>query len=578
VTVSAPVFDNVFAEVAALLLVAAVCGYIGRWLRQPLVVAFVAVGILVGPAGLHWVQSADQIDLLAKIGITLLLFVVGLRLDLHVIRSMGRVALAVGSGQVVFTSLAGYPIARALGLAPVPALYVAVALTFSSTVIIVKLLSDKREIDALHGRIALGILIVQDLVVVLTMIVLAGFGAAGRDDLLGPGMLGVVAGGVAFLGGVALVMRYVLPRLLDRLASSTELLMLFSVAWGVSLAALGESLGFGEEVGAFVAGVSLASTRYREAIGSRLVSLRDFLLLFFFVSLGAQQDISLLDTQVGPAVVLSLFVLIGNPLIVMIIMGAMGYRKRTGLLTGLTVAQISEFSFILASLGRDLGHIDSKVLGLITLVGLVTIALSTYMILYSHVLYEGFAPWLGLFERRMAHREEALDSPDAGPQADVIVFGLGRYGSRIVAGLRRRGAAVLGVDFDPEAVARCRSLGVPTHYGDAEDPEFPAHLPLARARWVVSTTPVREVNMALLHALRHHRFPGKVALTAHSAIDRDLLDQSGADLVLLPYADAADQAVDLLTEPGARPEHLATDRDDGPPAIDPDAEIGASRA
>lgn len=546
-----PVFPNVFAEVAALLAVAAACGYAARWFRQPLVVAFVAVGILVGPAGLHWVRSSDQVDLLAKMGITLLLFVVGLRLDLHVIRTMGKVAVAVGLGQVVFTSLAGYPIALALGMTPLTALYVAVALTFSSTVIVVKLLSDKREIDALHGRIALGILIVQDLVVVLTMIVLAGFGAAGRDEVSTDGMLGVVVRGVAFLGGIALLMRFVLPRLLDQLASSAELLMVFAVGWGVSLAALGAYIGFGEEVGAFVAGVALASTRYREAIGSRLVSLRDFLLLFFFVSLGAQQDLGSLDTQIGPAIVLSLFVLIGNPLIVMIIMGVMGYRKRTGLLTGLTVAQISEFSFILGSVGRDLGHIDAEALGLITLVGLVTIALSTYMILYSHVLYERLGPWLGVFERQMAHREEDLDSPEGGPQADAIVFGLGRYGSRIVAGLRQRGVAVLGVDFDPEAVARSRSLGIPTHYGDAEDPEFPAGLPLDRARWVVSTTPVREVNLALLHALRHHRYAGKVALTAHSVIDRDLLDQSGADLVLVPYADAADQAVDLLTESGA---------------------------
>jgi Kef-type K+ transport system membrane component KefB len=547
-----PVFHNVFSEVAALLTVAAACGYVARWLRQPLVVAFVAVGILVGPAALNWVQSAGQVDLLAKIGITLLLFVVGLRLDVHVIRRMGPVALAAGLGQVVFTSLAGYPIALALGLTPVTALYVAVALTFSSTVIIVKLLSDKREIDALHGRIALGILIVQDLFAVLAMILLSAFGAGDRGDGMSHGVMVVVAWGIVFLVAVALLMRFVLPRLLDHLAFSQELLMLFAIAWGVSLAAVGDGLGFGEEVGAFVAGVALASTPYREAIGSRLASLRDFLLLFFFVSLGAQQDLQLLGAQIGPAVALSLFVLIGNPLIVMIIMGIMGYRKRTGFLTGLTVAQISEFSLILGSFGKDLGHIDSQALGLITMVGLVTIALSTYMILYSHVLYERMAPWLGVFERRVPHREEALDSIDGSPQADVIVFGLGRYGSRIVTGLRQRGVAVLGVDFDPEAVARCRRLGVPTHYGDAEDPEFPAGLPLGRARWVVSTTPVREVNMALLHALRHHGYTGKVALTAHSVIDRDLLDQSGVDLVLLPYADAADQAVDLLTESGPR--------------------------
>jgi Trk K+ transport system NAD-binding subunit len=138
--------------------------------------------------------------------------------------------------------------------------------------------------------------------------------------------------------------------------------------------------------------------------------------------------------------------------------------------------------------------------------------------------------------------------------------------------------AVLGVDFDPEAVARCKSLGVPTHYGDAEDPEFPAGLPLGRARWVVSTTPAREVNLALLHALRHHGYAGRVALTAHFLQDRDVLERSGADLVLLPYADAADQAVDLLTEPGVRSERAAADRGDAPSAVDPNAEIDASRA
>ena len=325
-------FATIFYEIGALLLIAAVMGAVAIWLRQPLIVAFIAVGILSGPAGFNWVHSADQVDLLAKIGITLLLFVVGLKLDVHLIRRMGRVALATGLGQVVFTSLIGYVMALGLGLSPVPALYVAVALTFSSTIIIVKLLSDKREIDALHGRIAVGFLIVQDILVVLVMIGLSALGAGDKADNLEYEVLAVLFKGTAFLTGLGLVMRYGLPHLLRRLARSQELLMLFAVAWGVSLASLGEILGFSKEVGAFLAGVSLASTPYREAIGARLVSLRDFLLLFFFLSLGAQLDVGLMGGQLGPAMALSLFVLVGNPLIVMIIMGVMGYRARTGFL------------------------------------------------------------------------------------------------------------------------------------------------------------------------------------------------------------------------------------------------------
>ncbi len=564
-----PVFHNVFYEIAALLLVAAVCGALAFRLRQPLIVAFVVVGILVGPAGLNWVHSADQVDLLAKMGIALLLFVVGLRLDLHLIRSMGRVALATGLGQVLFTSLVGYVLARGLGLEPVSALYVAVALTFSSTIIIVKLLTDKREIDALHGRIAVGVLIVQDIVVVLIMIVLSAFGAGGEGTGLATALVIVAFKGALFLLGVGFMMRAVFPVLLARLALSQELLVLSAVAWGISLASLGDALGFSKELGAFVAGVSLASSPYRNAIGARLAGLRDFLLLFFFVTLGAQLDLGQLGVQAGPAAVLSLFVLVGNPLIVMAIMGAMGYRKRTGFLTGLTVAQISEFSLILGSLGLTLGHIETSVLGLITLVGLTTIGLSTYLILYSHPLYDRLAPYLGLFERRTPHREAQLDGESLSPRVDVILVGVGRYGSRIAKGLQRQELAVVGVDFDPQVMGRCRRAGIAAHYGDAEDPQLPAMLPLEGCRWVLSTIVAREVNRALLQALRHHGYQGRVAVSAMTIEERDALERAGADLVLVPYADAAERAVEVVSASMGLP-FGARDRGAG----DPD-EIGS---
>lgn len=540
-------FSNVFAEIAALLFLAAGCGAIALLLRQPVIVAFIAVGVLAGPAGLNWVHAADQIDLLAKLGIALLLFVVGLKLDVHLIRNMGRVALATGLGQVGFTSAVGFGLCLLLGLDPVPALYVAVALTFSSTIIIVKLLSDKREIDALHGRIAVGFLIVQDIVVVVAMIVLSAFagGSAGAGSL--GALLGVLGTGVVFLAAVGFAMRYLLPGLLTRIAASPELLVLFAVAWGVSLASLGDALGFSKEIGAFVAGVSLASSPFREAIASRLVGLRDFLLLFFFLSLGAQQDLRYLGSQLGPATALSLFVLIGNPLIVMAIMGWMGYRKRTGFLAGLTVAQISEFSLILGSMALSLGHIDAPVLGLITLVGLITIGVSTYMILYSHQLYDRLAPWLSVFERRVAHAEDPDRTGAAiGRAADAIIVGLDRYGSRIGEGLQARGWRILGIDFDPEAVQEAERRGWPARYGDAEDPELIRSLPVSGCRWVVCTSPLAETNLTLLDALRQQGYRGRVALTAQMPSDAARLTRAGADLILCPYFDAADRAVERL--------------------------------
>ncbi|MBL4851844.1 MAG: cation:proton antiporter [Gammaproteobacteria bacterium] len=539
-------FGDVFTEMAVLLLMAAVIGAIAVRLRQPLIVAFIVVGILAGPSVLGWVSANDQVDLLAKLGIALLLFVVGLKLDLHIIRTMGPVALATGLGQVFFTSVVGYFLAIALGMRPVTALYVAVALTFSSTIIIVKLLSDKREVDALHGRIAIGFLIVQDIVVVLVMIGLAALGEAGDVTGLGREAITVLGKGVLFIVAIGVLMRYVLTPLLHQLARSPELLVLFAIAWAVALGAAGAHLGFSKEVGAFLAGVSLASTPYREAIGSRLVSLRDFLLLFFFIDLGAGLELATLGAQVLPAIILSLFVLIGNPLIVMIILGMMGYRKRTGFLAGLTVAQISEFSLILGALGLSLGHIDTDTMGLITLVGLITISASTYMILYSHPLYERFAPWLGVFERQRAYREEAQDRNTQESGYDIVLFGLGRFGSAIARELQQRGHRVLGVDFDPELLHRQEAHDYTVRFGDAEDPEFLATLPLAQVNWVLSSVREKSINLALLHGLHNFAYQGRVAVTAHGARDARQLQEAGADRVLIPYADAAAETVDKL--------------------------------
>lgn len=347
------------------------------------------------------------------------------------------------------------------------------------------------------------------------------------------------------------------PRLIHWLAHWQELLILSAIAWAMALAALGDWLGFSKEVGAFLAGVSRASTPFRDAIGGRLVSLRDFLLLFFFIELGAGLDLSLVGAQVLPAVVLSLFVLIGNPLIVMVIMGAMGYRKRTSFLAGLTVAQISEFSLILGALGMSLGHITGQTTGLITLVGLITIGLSTYMILYSHPLYDRLARPLRVFERQLPDRETRDESQSLEPSA-FILCGLGRYGSQIARNLRRQGAGVLGVDFDPQVIAEWRKQQHAVQYGDAEDPELAASLPLAQARWVVCTAPRRDTNRVLLHAVRAFGYRGKVALTAHHPRDAEALQAEGADLVLMPFVDAAKEAAEtLLGRRDAAPESAA---------------------
>ena len=542
-----------FTEFALLLMAAALAGALFVRLKQPVLIAYIVIGIALGPAGFSLVQAHDQIDLLAQIGVTVLLFVVGLKLDLQHVRHIGPVALATGLGQLAFTIVFGFVLILLLGKSPVEALYVAVALTFSSTIIIVKLLSDKRELDSLHGRIAVGFLIVQDLAVVLAMMAMS---ALKTTEVGAVGELGWVTVAASLVGRVlaavvvmAVLMRYVLPRVVATMAKSQELLLIFALAWGVALAALGEWAGFSKEAGAFLAGFSLASTPYREAVNARLTGIRDFLLLFFFIDLGAKLEMSTLGAELWPAAVLSVFVLIGNPLIVMAIMGFMGYRRRTGFLAGLTVAQISEFSIVFVAMGITLGHVGVTALGLTTLVGLITITLSTYMILFSHRLFDWLGPWLRVFERATPFREMAVeDRQDAQAGADILVFGMGRYGSRLLQRLRAQGVMAVGVDFDPEAVREWHERGLPVRFGDAEDPDFLESLPLPHARWVVSTLPSGDSNRALLHALRASGYTGQVAVAVRDETQSSTLTSAGIDRVFNLFDDAAEQATHKMCE------------------------------
>lgn len=541
-----------FPVLAAVLAIATVAGLVMSRLRQPLIVAFLVVGVVVGPVGTGWVSANGTIELLADFGIALLLFLVGLRLDVHMIRSTGPVAVVTGLTQVALTAAVAYLIAMAFGMHGLTALYIAMALTFSSTIIIVKLLSDKRELDQLHGRIAVGVLIVQDLVVVLVMIVLTAFGEGTGGDL-GHGMAIVLLKGAGLLSVVWLLMRYLLPRLLPHIARVPDLLVLFGVSYAASMAALSGWLGFSSEVGAFLAGVSLASTPFRDALGARLASLRDFLLLFFFLELGSRLEFNDVTGQIIPALVFAAVVLIGKPLIVVTVMSLMRYPLRVSLPTGLPLGQISEFSWILAALGLSLGHITNETVSLITLIGLITIAISTYLVTYSEQIYHRVKRWLAILERR-GPREPKIVAADS---FDVILYGLGRFGGHLAHRLSIAGHRVLAVDFDPHQIKTHSAAEFAVVFGSAEDEQLLESLPLSEAKYVISAIPIAQVNLALLQSLRQHGFTGTIALTAHTHHDAERLRAAGVHTVLEPFSTAAratsNALHELLIEDGGAP-------------------------
>ncbi|MFW5933323.1 MAG: cation:proton antiporter [Actinomycetota bacterium] len=518
--------EDLLGQIALVLLVCVGLGFAAMGLRLPLLVGLLFAGVLVGPEALGIVAANEQIELLGEIGISLLLFVVGLKLDPRLVRTLGPVVLAAGTIQVAVTAALAYAIAVGFGLEPISGLYLAAGMAFSSTVVVIKLLTDRGTSEQLPGRIAIGILIVQDIIVVALMVVLASLDPDSGVSLVRQSAL-VMLRGVALLAGVGLLARYVLPVAVHLVARRGELLVLASVTWAVGLAALAHLFGFSAEVGAFIAGVALASSDYRDAISGRLATLRDFLLVFFFIDLGTQLRFEGLD-DLGVIAALSAFVLLGKPLLIAVIATLLGFHRRVAIESSLTLAQISEFSLILASLGVTLGHIDGRAVGIVAAVALVTITASTFLSGHSDALNPLLSRPLEPLQREQLRRELEERSTI---EPTVIVLGLGRLGRQVVVELTSRGERVLGIDFDPQRIQHS-DLDVPVAFGDLEDPELPTQLPLSSARWVVSTARDPEADRTLVTALRRRGFRGGIAVAIEHLDQRPPIEAAGADLVL----------------------------------------------
>lgn len=522
-----------FFELATVVVVAAALGIIARFLRQPTILAYLATGALIAALGFLNPMRHESLQLFSELGVMFLLFLVGLEVNYTSLRLVGRQAIVLGLGQVIFTGAAGFAIAHYLiGMALLPAAYVAVALTFSSTIIVVKLLSDKRDLQTLYGKLALGILLVQDAVAVLIIMGLAGFGGS-RTAAPGLGGVSMVALGVALALFLFWFGRRALPFLFDRVARSPELLFITSLAWVFAVAAVVARLGFSLEIAGLLAGLALANSSERLQIANRVRALRDFFLIMFFVLLGASVALSDFGGMAVPIIPLSLFVLIGNPLIVLVIMGVMGYRRRTSFMTGVAIAQISEFSFVLMALGFRLGHVGAAEVSLVTAVGVVTITCSTYLITHAESIFRVLAPLLRVFERRHP-RDEAVSSD--GARKPIVLVGYHRTGQSIAAGLPRE--KLLVVEFDPGMVHHLKRHGFTHLFGDVADPEIFREAHIADAELLISTSPDLEDNLAILENLAHLPRRPRVVLRAETEEDAAALYAHGADYVLFPHLTA----------------------------------------
>jgi Kef-type K+ transport system membrane component KefB len=533
--------NSAFLEISLILTIALAVAGVMHLLRQPLIIGHIITGLIAGPYVLNLLRNSDTLNVFSTIGITLLLFVVGLGLNPKVIKEVGKVSLITGIGQVIFTSSIGYALIKMLGFGTVESICIAIALTFSSTIIIVKLLTDKHEVNQLYGKISIGFLLVQDVVAALALVALVALSEKQSLIVAIPSLLVKLTLAVV---AVWLLAKFVLRFAIQTVARSSEMLFLFALAWGLGIATGFKVTGLSLEVGALVAGVALASTTYSLEIASKLKPLRDFFIVIFFILLGAGLSLGDVAPVALPAILLSLFVLIGNPLIVMILMRFLGYSKKTNFKAGLAVAQISEFSLIFMVLAKNTGLVNDAANTLVALVGIITIAASTYMIIYADQLFKLLEPLLGIFEKKSVRKESLKKSG-----YDVILFGSTRAGREFISIFSKMKTSLLVIDHNPDQVAELVAAGINAQFGDAGDVELLQELNLPQAKMVVSIVSDDAVNRLILEQFPERSKTVRILMSDDISLAEKLY-QAGATYIMMPHYIGGTHTVKLIEKHG----------------------------
>lgn len=534
-------FDIGLAIVAATAL-----AYVARLLRQPLLLAYIGAGLLIGPPVLGLVHSEETISELSELGLAFLMFIVGLEIDLKKLVSSGRIGALVGTVQVVACAGLATLCAVLLGYGGLPALYLGVATAFSSTMIVVKLLSDKSELDTVDGRLTLGILLMQD---VLAIVVLAL-----QPNLNDPSALPIaisVASGFGLVAGALLISRYVLPTLFQYVAKSPEIIMISAITWCLLVGYLAMLANFSIAMGALIAGVTLSAFPYSLDVVAKIRSLRDFFVTLFFVALGMQLQIDTLYVVIvsvilSVVVILSRFVTIGPALYLL------GYGSRVGSLCSLALAQAGEFALVIVALGLTLGHVDREIASILALTLVITSTVSTYMIIGNHAIAQRIVQVV----RGLGVPERLRSGDDGGPGhqhgAALVVLGFHRVASSLVYQTQgsSKGHNALVVDFSPEVYRKLAAMDIPVVYGDISHLDTLEHVGIERAQVVISTVSEDFLrgtdNVLLLRQIRRLNPDAKVILSAETLARAREMYEAGADYVVLPRVETACAFLDAL--------------------------------
>jgi Kef-type K+ transport system membrane component KefB len=519
--------SSIFSQLSIIIAICAGISLLMRFVRQPLIIGYILTGILVGPSFLNLIKNENTINVFANIGIALLLFIIGLGLNPRIIKEVGKVVLITAGVQTLVVTLMGYLFSIAFGWSKTEGLFVGLALAFSSTIIILKLLSDRKENARLYGKIAIGILIMQDMVAAIALVFVAARaqGAFSFSTLVQLGIKGLCLVVPLYLASV-----YLLPRLTKIMAANQELLFLFAIGWGFGTASLFEHFGFTLEVGALFAGIALSSLAYSQEIASRLRPLRDFFVVVFFIALGTRMSFTNGMNLIVPTIIFLIIVVAIKPLSVLISMGILGYTKNTSFRTASTLGQISEFSLVFILLGVQQGLVRTDISNIMTLVALITIASSSYAISFSSQIYARFEKSLAMFERKKTLQEKVKTD-----RFDMVLFGYNRGGQEFIRVMGQLKKRFVVVDYDPEVIDTLERKNINFLYGDATDMELLTEINMEKVRMVVSTIGDNEINLFLLRWLEKNNPLAVFVCAADTAEQASKLYEEGASYVMMPH-------------------------------------------
>src|SRR3989344_1822840 len=526
--------SNLLLNISIILLVATVIAVLAKLLKQPSILAYIITGIILGPLFLKITGPSETIKLFSEIGIAFLLFIVGLSLNFSTLKKTGKTSIIMGVFQIIITTIFGFLLSKALGFSNITSIYISLAITFSSTIIIIKLLSDKNEIDTLYGKILVGLLLVQDFVAIISLIFITSIG---NENFNINSAVIIFIKGSSFILLVFISSKYLLKKLFNIVSSSQELLFIASIAWCFLLSSIAYRLGLSLEIGAFLAGVSLTVIPFNHVILNKVKPLRDFFIVIFFVNLGIGMLLSSVSKIIIPALIISIFVIVGKFLILLIIMAIIGYKKRTNFLSSLAIVQISEFSLILINLGLRAGHLTQDI------VTLITITISSYLIINNDKLYILMSKYLSIFERKKLKEERYKIENN---KYDVILFGGHRTGYNIIKSLQNTKKKFLTIDFNPDVISNLKKLGIEAIYGDVSDIDFIEEILRTKPKIVISTIHNLEDNLEIMRLYKKYNKKGTVIVTTKDLVELKTLYEKGADFVILPELLSGQKIADYL--------------------------------